>query len=431
MIQSLTVRNFRSIRETSLPVTFAEGKAPNGYKESPILSFIQVGEARKARVCPTLALYGANASGKTTLILALQTIVHIVRNGWSDRMYQPNLLCSKTGRQKASDFDIEFWVNGDLYRYLLSINNNGITQEQLQINETVLFSIEKGKVTFFEVESSDIYQDAIQNFKLRCVNAKTQYQVKTFLMEITRALPGVSKELIEARDFLSLSILFVKGEVPFAVGIKALASTFEGSEEEKEQQAIGMMLNYLHKLDIQIVGMRLQERKVSELFKNVPLDHPLRQMQPSDEEGLFYGLSTAHKNDEGKEVWFDFTSESEGTQRLIGLLGYLLASIRVRKVVCIDEIDDSLHSLLVIQLIRLFKEKRINEKGAQLIFTIHNTDLLATDLLGLSEVGIVSQRGFDGSTVIRLVDIPELRNSDEFRRRYLRGEFGGIPFPYV
>lgn len=63
--------------------------------------------------------------------------------------------------------------------------------------------------------------------------------------------------------------------------------------------------------------------------------------------------------------------------------------------------------------------------------TIHNTDLLAADLLGLSEVGIVTLRGFEGSKLIRLVDIHGLRNADNFRRRYLRGEFGGIPFPYV
>ena len=76
-------------------------------------------------------------------------------------------------------------------------------------------------------------------------------------------------------------------------------------------------------------------------------------------------------------------------------------------------------------------EKRINENKAQLIFTIHNTDLLSENLLGLSEIGIVSQRGFEGSKLLRLVEIPGLRNSADFRRRYLRGEFGGIPFPYV
>ena len=142
-------------------------------------------------------------------------------------------------------------------------------------------------------------------------------------------------------------------------------------------------------------------------------------------------LETLHKTEAGEIVKFDISYESQGTQHLARILGGLLAAICQGKTVLIDELDDSLHSLLVMELVKLFKEKRINENKAQLIFTIHNTDLLSENLLGLSEIGIVSQRGFEGSKLLRLVEIPRLRNSADFRRRYLRGEFGGIPFPYV
>ena len=144
-----------------------------------------------------------------------------------------------------------------------------------------------------------------------------------------------------------------------------------------------------------------------------------------------HSLLTVHKTAEGGEMLLDIAEESRGTQRLVGLLGKLLAAVRQGKTVLIDEIDDSLHSLLVIELVKLFKKRRLNRCGAQLIFTAHNTDLLAAKILGLSEVGIVSQSGFDGTEILRLTQVPGLRNVDNFRRLYLNGEFGGVPSPYV
>ncbi len=105
----------------------------------------------------------------------------------------------------------------------------------------------------------------------------------------------------------------------------------------------------------------------------------------------------------------------------------LLSALRKGRPVLIDGIDNSLHSLVVIELVRLFKARRLNENGAQLIFTTHNTDLLASHLLGLSDIGIVEQHGFNGTIVTRLAQVPGLRNVDNFRRLYLRGDFGGIP----
>ncbi len=425
MIQSFSVRNFRSVQETVFSAAYAEGKAPNGHQTHPTWSFIQVGETKKDRVCPTLALYGANASGKTILLLALQWLIKIVRSGCFEGMYQPNLISSSDDQGATSTFCLAFWVKGDLYRYELAFNKDGICEERLFVGQKEIYGVIDASVSVVDSQLQENASPVAEQFQLRCINAKTHGQVKTFLAEITDAFPGLSRELMEAKDYLLSNVHVLKsGDVPYAVGMKALANTFDGSLEQKEREAISMMLSYLHKFDIPIVGMRLEEKSSAEGFKDLlTYSH--------SESASSYGLKTAHVTHSGRKVWFDIENESEGTQRLIGLLGFLLAAIRQGNSVCIDEIDDSLHSLLVIELVRLFKEKRINENKAQLIFTIHNTDLLATDLLGLSEVGIVSQRGADGSKVVRLAEIPKLRNCDEFRRRYLRGDFGGIPFVYV
>ena len=89
-----------------------------------------------------------------------------------------------------------------------------------------------------------------------------------------------------------------------------------------------------------------------------------------------------------------------------------------------------MHSLLLIQLVRLFKEKRLN-KNSQLIFTAHNTDLLASDLLSEYEIGFIKYEKKRGTTFSSLADNHDIRYRDNRRQLYLDGYFGGVPFPYV
>lgn len=354
MIQSLNISNFRSIKDVNLPLKFSEGKAPNGYKESENWSFIQVAQGVKARICPVLALYGANASGKTTLLLALRTLTKAIKEGWDEELYQPNLISAPQGADNDSVFSIEFWINKHLYRYQLGISKRGFSSESLYVDDNELYRIESSVIRSLSGFVNQNHSDLLSSFQLRCVNAKTHCQVQTFLTEIATAFPGISRDLLEARDYLKYQIITIRGEVPFVVGIKLLAKTFEtGADDEKEQKAIDMILGYLHRLDIPIVGMRLEEGSTSDVLKSIPDEQLVRNLE---QQGTFYTLQTAHKSQSGKEVWLNISKESEGTRRLIGLLGYLLASIKMGKTVCIDEIDDSLHSLLVIELIDFLKQ---------------------------------------------------------------------------
>lgn len=112
----------------------------------------------------------------------------------------------------------------------------------------------------------------------------------------------------------------------------------------------------------------------------------------------------------------------------MALVALFLWATKNGKTVLIDELEASLHPLLSTSLISIFKDKRYNKSNAQLIFTTHNTDFLEWDVLQLSEVALVDPRGFNGAQVMRLSEIEGLRNANNFRRRYLNGDFGGIPF---
>src|SRR5439155_9785576 len=89
---------------------------------------------------------------------------------------------------------------------------------------------------------------------------------------------------------------------------------------------------------------------------------------------------------------FDYFDESQGTQKLFSLAGPLLDIIKNGKVLVIDELDRSLHPLLVRQIVRTFQDPVQNERGAQLIFSTHDTTLLDSQFLRRDPVWLTEKR---------------------------------------
>lgn len=79
MLSSFKVRNFRSIQDLSLDMSFAEKRAPAGYQDTESLFFLE--SQKKIRLVPTLAIYGANASGKSNVLKAVKTFSDCILNG--------------------------------------------------------------------------------------------------------------------------------------------------------------------------------------------------------------------------------------------------------------------------------------------------------------------------------------------------------------
>ena len=123
MLLYYKVRNYRSIEYVDVNFRFAEKKAPNGYKEREILPFIGIDSIRGV---PTLALYGPNASGKTNIIKAFDTLQRIVRNRFKESLSDPNKL-QDVGEE--SGYELGFWYKGITFQYFLSHDDRQITKE--------------------------------------------------------------------------------------------------------------------------------------------------------------------------------------------------------------------------------------------------------------------------------------------------------------
>jgi AAA15 family ATPase/GTPase len=145
-------------------------------------------------------------------------------------------------------------------------------------------------------------------------------------------------------------------------------------------------------------------------------------------------ITATHKDAAGSPAFLDFIKhESAGTQRLAGLIGLILHALKTGGVFLVDELECSLHPLLIREILMLFKKRRHNPKGAQLIFTTHNTDILDDSILRLSEIALVRKNTANGTLVRRLVDAKkdgeDIRNVTNFRKQYLAGFYSGVPHP--
>ena len=117
---------------------------------------------------------------------------------------------------------------------------------------------------------------------------------------------------------------------------------------------------------------------------------------------------------------------SEGTQKLFALAGPIFEILGRGQALVVDELDRSLHALLVRRLIGMFQNPDLNQKGAQLIFTTHDTSLLDGELLRRDQIWFAEKDEDQASRLYPLSDFSP-RKGEALERGYLAGRYGGVP----
>jgi AAA15 family ATPase/GTPase len=124
---------------------------------------------------------------------------------------------------------------------------------------------------------------------------------------------------------------------------------------------------------------------------------------------------------------FDLNEESSGTRNLFFIAGPILDILEKGLVLVVDELDTSLHTLIVREIVRLFHDPKMNVAGSQLIFTTHDTALLDTfGLFRRDQIWFVEKDNDQSSTLYSLLEFSP-RKGEALERNYLQGRYGGIP----
>jgi len=183
--------------------------------------------------------------------------------------------------------------------------------------------------------------------------------------------------------------------------------------------------SFLGAADISIDDIDVVTRKVP--GQAVHFDLVAGKTEVRNEEMEEHQLRFYHVTKNGKAV-FELADESAGTRNLLFLTGPVLDILAKGLTLVIDELDTSLHTLLVRELVRLFHRPESNSGGAQLIFTTHDTSLLdAPDLFRRDQIWFVEKDRDQGSTLVALSEFSPRKN-EALERGYLIGRYGGIPF---
>jgi AAA15 family ATPase/GTPase len=149
-------------------------------------------------------------------------------------------------------------------------------------------------------------------------------------------------------------------------------------------------------------------------------------LQASQEEREFLTPVFEHSTPKGSTK-FELHDESEGTQRLYGLIAPVLDCLRDGRVLVVDELDSSLHTLLVRRLVTLFQTPELNPKGAQLIFSTHDTSLLDHTLFRRDQIWFTEKDADQATRLYPLTDFSP-RKQEAWERGYLAGRYGAVPF---
>ncbi|MCL1973119.1 MAG: ATP-binding protein [Endomicrobia bacterium] len=401
MLKTFKIRNFKSILDETFSFEYAEDKAPNGYKDLPEIAFIE--NQKGARVVPLLMVFGANAAGKSNLINAVQVFQKVIKEGINATYYRqggvfgsieqsqyfPNKLNTK---YNSTYFEVDFFIGNDEYVYSLEYNAVQIVSEELYRNKRIVFSIKGADCLNFENIVNKEYgvSDVKNVFQVECCSGKNQ--IKSFLNKIVGKYPGLAETLSKAQDYL-----FNKIYAPQAI-----------SYIPKDDNALQAISEIITRLDIDITRIE-RDKKYDGSTKFI----------------------SYHKDINGNEIPFDFDKdESAGTNFLLHRLVCALSALETGSALFIDEIDMSLHPLLVDEIIKMFKSKESNSNNAQLIITAHNPYILENKTIRVSEVAFANKTLKNGTRLKYLYQFDDVRNSTDFVKRYLEGRLTGIPLVY-
>lgn len=421
MLIDFSVKNYKSIKDTvSVDLNYAQ-RAPKGYENDNTLYFTEI---KKYRIIPFLAIYGANASGKTNIISAIAALRSFIINDANALEkpfpYTPYLLSEET-KNSATEYSIVLEKKGCIYRYLLAFTADSILKECLYKITT-----EGSENVIFDVRNKEFNINVDKSYNLNTIYDNECNYISSFLVKLATRYVGFSSDVNNVYDFIKNDLeVYPTNSFHESFAIDRAKIT----NDDDLSKAVTKISNILSNMDINLEGIRCN-RFVDTIENGTPIPvvpnqrMSWRKNDSNKIEMRFDSFKSIHKDDKGNDVEFDFlTQESYGTVTLFGLLGVIIDVLGRGKTLVIDEIERSLHSDIVRYIMRMFRDKNVNKKHAQLICASH--DLNSLEELKKSEVAIAEK--VNNATVLKYISEFKVRNDLDFQKNYLAGRFGGIP----
>jgi len=203
-----------------------------------------------------------------------------------------------------------------------------------------------------------------------------------------------------------------------------LSPNFTAKQVMNDAKKRAQLTRLLQHADLGILSAKASERQLthSDLPDDMP-DEIVKQL--IDKKHL--KISLGHRGSEGKEYALEWEDESSGTQKFFALVGPWLDILENGYIAGLDEIESSMHPLMVQALLKLVFSDKTNSQGAQLIFTTHNPLLLDTGLIRRDQVWFADKCD-EGCTYLYPLTDYKPRKKESLVRGYMAGRYGAVPF---
>ncbi|OIO66610.1 hypothetical protein COY28_06510 [Candidatus Woesearchaeota archaeon CG_4_10_14_0_2_um_filter_57_5] len=404
MLQTISIENFLSIRD-KLTLSLEASASKKNLQNTIALP-------KKDRLLRSVALYGANASGKSNIIKATLFIWDMVKNSHAfnidSTIPRTPYKLDEAWAGKLSRFELTFYHKRIRYRYGFSCDDKKIIDEYL-------YHWPKGREALIFKRSSTTDFTFIKDKRQQQLIKK---RLTPNVLYLSRATALGLKATAPAYAFITDNLVINYSPTWFVYTAQKI----------KEDPALKTrVLGILAKADfggIQDIMVSTEKKKVDGVEFRIEKQRKIFN-HLVQEEREFNELKTIHTTAKGKHLTFSLKEESEGTQKIISLLGPLFDALDNGKVAIIDELESSLHPNLTRSLIRLFNSRK-NTKGAQLIFTTHSTTLLDNRLFRRDQIYLCTKAP-NKQTLLRSFLDYDLREDSDFERAYLNGRLGGVP----
>jgi AAA15 family ATPase/GTPase len=375
------------------------------------------------KLLKSAVLYGANASGKSNLFIAMRFMRRFVLESSKDKNSQDKIptdifrLSSET-ENKPSYFQMIFIKDNIRYRYGFEVNNSEVVKEWLfhttrVKNEVPLFIRENQNITV-----SNVYTEGVG------IEDKTRKNA-LFLSVVAQFNGAIAEKILEW--FVDLNIISGLNNRMHSFATTQLLEDieFESMDEEMKEYIVGL----LKEADLGIVDIDIKKRPLK--MNNLPpgLQAFVEEIETELPKTITNVLVSHHFYNEKKEKvklkTLDLDrDESHGTQKLFYLLGPVVIALSGREVLVVDELDCSFHPLITKFIVELFHYRNDN---AQLIFNTHDTNLLNNKFFRRDQVWFVEKDAYGASVIYSLVDF-NVRNDASFEKDYLQGRYGSVPY---
>lgn len=419
MLIQFRVENHRSLCDEQILSMVASGTHEPG--DERLIRRAALEEA----LLPAVALYGANASGKTNVVGALRFMVGAVRD--SQRLWEPDsgppqepfALSSKVG--EPSLYEIDFLLDEVRYRYGFVLSAARVDAEWLEVwrdgEKRALFEREADAFSFSEDLSGE--NEAIKaltrpNSLFLSAAAQNNHKALSSIFGWFSAVFFTNRNAPSqagraSRDLLR-DLLFDTSQLHFPMFSEDKASN---------KRLRGAVAQLLRSADTGIIDIKSAQEDRTE--------QGLGMLRATRSE-----IYLRHRTeDTEREAWLPLAVQSAGTITLLTMAIPILRVLERGGLLCVDELEGNLHPMVALELLRLFNDPRQNPHGAQILFTTHDTNLLGNVLgepaLRRDQVWLTEKDQKGATHLYPLTDFHP-RADENLERGYLQGRYGAIPF---